>query len=117
MTTLPSKRTPARYTLACMAAFAASTVSMTALADSSTAAVPTAAVHYKDLDLSTEQGASALYRRIVAAAREVCHNPGSRDLQQFAASEKCQAKAIEQAVNDVHSSKLAMVLAAHNARS
>ena len=99
-----------------MAAFAASTVSMTALAGSSTDAVPTAAVRYGDLDLSTEQGANALYRRIVNAARQVCDNPGSRDLQRFVASEKCQAKAIEQAVSDVHSTKLAMVFAAHNAR-
>jgi UrcA family protein len=115
MTTLSSKRTPARYTLACMAAFAASTVSMTALADSSTDAVPTLAVRYGDLDLSTEQGASALYHRIVSAARQVCDNSDNRDLQRFTASEKCQAKAIEQAVSDVHSPKLAMVLAAHNA--
>jgi UrcA family protein len=115
MTTLSSKRTSARYTLACMAAFAASTLSMTALADSSTDAVPTAAVRYADLDLSTEQGANTLYRRIVSAARQVCDNSDNRDLQRFAASQRCQAKAIEHAVSDVHSTKLAMVLAAHNA--
>jgi len=57
--------------------------------------VPTKTVSFRDLDLSTTQGAQALYDRITGAAREVC---AGVDLEAFDA---CRALAIEGAVKDV----------------
>ena len=70
---------------------------------------PTATVKYGDLNLATTQGNSALYERIMAAARQVCNsrNVDIRDLQRFRAAEMCEAHAITQAVNSVHSPELA----------
>jgi UrcA family protein len=57
--------------------------------------VPTKTVSYRDLDLSTAQGAQALYGRIESAAREVCRGT------EFSDFDACRARAIEGAVNDV----------------
>ena len=57
--------------------------------------VPTKTVSFRDLDLSTTQGAQALYDRITGAAREVCVGV---DLEAYDA---CRANAIEGAVKDV----------------
>ena len=57
--------------------------------------VPTKTVSFRDLDLSTSQGAQALYGRIEAAAREVCRGTELADY------DACRARAIEGAVNDV----------------
>src|SRR5438309_10201521 len=87
----------------------------------SVAATPAAdessvSVRYDDLDLSTTVGVNRLYRRISAAAREVCPDIYSRDLHVVAAAERCQAAAIAKAVGDVHSSSLAMLHAARVSR-
>lgn len=66
-----------------------------------------ATVRYDDLNLATEQGTLALYRRIVAAARAVCPSEDTRDLMAVELSRRCQARAIDSAVRDVHSSRLA----------
>jgi UrcA family protein len=76
--------------------------------------VPSIVVNYSDLNLSTEVGTLALYRRIVAAARQVCPSADTRELQALALSRACQAAATERAVHDVNSPKLA---AAYEARS
>ena len=57
--------------------------------------VPTKTVSFRDLDLSTTQGAQALYDRITGAAREVCAGVD------FEAFDACRANAIEGAVKDV----------------
>jgi UrcA family protein len=57
--------------------------------------VPTKTVSFRDLDLSTQLGAQALYGRIEAAAREVCRGT---DLADY---EACRARAIEDAVKNV----------------
>ncbi|HSC15426.1 MAG TPA: UrcA family protein [Gammaproteobacteria bacterium] len=57
--------------------------------------VPTKTVSFRALDLSTSQGAQALYDRIEAAAREVCRGAELADY------DACRARAIEGAVNDV----------------
>jgi UrcA family protein len=59
--------------------------------------IPTKTVSFRDLDLSTTQGAQALYDRISGAAREVC---AGVDLEAFDA---CRARAIEDAVKFVGS--------------
>ena len=92
--------------------------------------VSQAVVKYGDLNLSNPRGAAELYRRITAAAREVCnafdvdnHDPGLR-----ASAEACVGKAISGAVTDVsrpelfaiynakHAEPLGMPLAAAQAR-
>jgi len=75
--------------------------------------VPTTRVSYGDLNLATEQGTQRLYERIVAAARQVCPEADPRDLSRFVRSRACRAQAIERAVNEVGSPRLAAVYAAH----
>jgi UrcA family protein len=67
--------------------------------------VPTKTVNFRDLDLSTSQGAQALYDRLKDAAREVC---AGAELAEFDA---CRARAIEDAVKDVGSPLLSAVQA------
>jgi UrcA family protein len=76
-------------------------------------AAPQVTVPYGDLNLSTDAGTIVLYRRIAAAAREVCPDMYSRNLSVVAASRACRAEAIANAVHEVHNSRLALVHAAH----
>jgi UrcA family protein len=57
--------------------------------------VATKTVRFRDLDLSTQLGAQALYDRIEAAAREVCRGAELADY------DACRARAIEDAVRGV----------------
>lgn len=72
-------------------------------------------VAYGDLDVATEQGSSALYARIVSAARQVCggRQLDIRDLNAVALEQACERQAVANAVQDVHSQKLAAVYSAH----
>lgn len=73
-------------------------------------------VRYTDLDLQTEAGALALYTRISTAARRVCPDEGSRNLQWLAAIRACRAQAIDRAVSGIGSEKLAAIHAARMQR-
>jgi UrcA family protein len=66
-------------------------------------------VKYTDLNLATDEGALALHRRIVSAAREVCPADFSRDLGRLIAVRECQKEAIDRAVADIHDARLAAV--------
>ncbi len=68
-------------------------------------------VRYTNLDLQTDAGASALYRRIAAAARQVCPDY-SREPARVAAMRACRADAIERAVAGVGNERLAAIHAA-----
>jgi UrcA family protein len=59
--------------------------------------VPTKTVSFQDLDLSTSQGAQALYDRIETAARDVCRGA------EFTEARACRARAIDDAVKNVGS--------------
>ena len=74
---------------------------------------PSVSVRYDDLNLSTTAGVDALYRRISAAARDVCPDIYSRDTNIVLAAQHCQAAAISKAVSQVNSPGLAMLHAAH----
>jgi UrcA family protein len=76
------------------------------------AEAPSIRVSYNDLNLATEQGTLALYARIVSAADKVCQVSDIRDLHQFGAANACRAQAIERAVRDVGSERLAAVYTA-----
>src|SRR5438270_13866162 len=73
-----------------------------AQAATSTDAVPSIVVHYGDLDVSTTDGASALYQRISVAARQVCPVEVTKVLSQIGKNRACREAAIERAVNAVH---------------
>jgi UrcA family protein len=73
---------------------------------------PSVTVRYDDLNLRTAEGVNALYRRISKAARAVCPDEHSRDLNVVAASERCQENAVAQAVREVNNPQLAVVHAA-----
>jgi UrcA family protein len=88
-------------------------VSATAHAASNADAAPSVRVTYSDLNVATEQGAQALYGRIVAAARQVCPDSDIRNLAGLAAQRSCEAKAVAHAVQQVHSPKLAATYMAH----
>lgn len=75
---------------------------------------PSVRVNYHDLNLATEQGSLALYGRIVSAAYKVCQVSDIRDLTQVAAASACRAQAIERAVRDVNSPRLAEVYSARH---
>jgi UrcA family protein len=77
---------------------------------------PSAEVRYGDLDLATTAGVDVLYRRISAAARDVCPDVHSRDLRTVLAAQRCQAAAISKAVSQVNNPSLAMLHAAHPSR-
>jgi UrcA family protein len=66
-------------------------------------------VAYGDLNLASSAGSDALYARIVSAARTVCYanDVDSRDLHAVASERACETRAINAAVQDVHSAKLA----------
>jgi len=66
-------------------------------------------VAYGDLNLSTPAGSEVLYRRIVAAARQVCavDTVDIRDLRARASVRSCETQAIANAVHQVPSSALA----------
>ena len=68
-----------------------------------------ATVKFGDLDLSTRDGAAALYARIRLAAREVCAQSG--DL--WGRSDSCIHKAIADAVTKVNQATLFVVYNEH----
>jgi UrcA family protein len=67
------------------------------------------AVRYADLDLASSDGATTLYRRIVAAAHRVCPDSGVRDARTAQAIRECRQQAILRAVESVGSPQLAAV--------
>jgi UrcA family protein len=78
------------------------------VANAETSDVPSVTVRYDDLDLATTHGAHMLYRRIVAAAEQVCP-ARTRDLAKLARAHSCQVNAVSRAVHDVNSPQLAAI--------
>jgi UrcA family protein len=86
--------------------------SVTGFAATPAVDVPSVSVRYDDLNLSTTAGVDTLYRRISAAARQVCPLGDLRDLQRVLAADRCQAAAVTKAVSEVNNPSLAMLHAA-----
>jgi UrcA family protein len=63
---------------------------------------PTKIVKYGDLDLAKADGVQVLYRRIQAAAKEVCPVPNSMDLHMQTLQQACIGHAIDEAVKSVN---------------
>jgi UrcA family protein len=79
---------------------------------SATPDVRSVTVSYRDLDLSTPHGAKVLYRRILAAAKEVCGYRGPGLLEQ-SVWKGCYHNAIADAVGKVNNP---LVTAVHTGR-
>ena len=77
---------------------------------------PTISISYADLNLATEQGTVALYRRIVNAAHQVCDTSSGPSARLAAQAQRCVDEAVARAVNEVQSPKLAELQAAHTRR-
>jgi len=77
---------------------------------------PSIVVKYSDLDLSTTEGATTLYKRIKAAASLVCPYGNARELSFKAVGASCRADAIERAVRSIHNTELAAVHDEHTRR-
>jgi len=75
--------------------------------------VPQVVVSYGDLDLSSSDGVRELYRRIAAAAGEVCPYADARELGQVAVNRACRNAAISRAVRQVNSPQLVALRAEH----
>jgi UrcA family protein len=119
MNSTHTRITHPRRALATIGAFAALLVGAGAAGSAfaaSPANGPTLTVAYGDLNLASDQGNNALYARISAAARQVCaaDRVDIRDLGRYAQARSCEAQAIAQAVQAVHSPRLA---ALYNARA
>jgi UrcA family protein len=67
-------------------------------------------VRYGDLDVSTREGASALYARINHAAHEVCATDEPSNVYAVQASHACVRQAVAQAAGAVHSPQLAALV-------
>ena len=78
---------------------------------------PQVKVGYADLNLSSTQGAEALYRRIKIAAGEVCYPREERNLVLMANRRACIQKAISDAVTHVGSPTLTAVYNTHEGQS
>lgn len=74
--------------------------------------IPSVTVRYADLNLSTEAGARALYRRITFAAKQVCPADDIRNLSTLDKARACQQAAIEHAVRLIDNPQFAAVHAA-----
>jgi UrcA family protein len=89
------KTTP-RSVLALSALLASLGWSATTLAaPSRVGEIATKVVRFKDLDLSTAEGAQTLYERITMAARIVCRDAG------YTQERECRARAVDDAVRAV----------------
>lgn len=109
MNTFISKLTRPATMLCLTAALAVSGSALAGTPTHGLDAVPSVTVRYDDLNLSTDRGTSVLYARIANAAKQVCPDAYSRDLDVVSAARACQAKAIAKAVQEVNSPKLALV--------
>jgi UrcA family protein len=69
---------------------------------------PSITVSFRDLDLSSIEGATALYHRIQAAAKQVCGRPGP-DLLEQGLWRSCYRNATADAVGKVNSPLLTAV--------
>ena len=72
--------------------------------------VPTVVVRYNSAAIETDSGARDLYRRLARAAAHVCPNSSPHLIDD--AAQKCRTKALADAVEKVHSSRLAALYAA-----
>jgi UrcA family protein len=67
---------------------------------------PAVRVSYAELDLTKDAGVERLYTRLKHAAEQVCGSADNRDLATLRHQERCTQRALDRAVEDVHSARL-----------
>lgn len=88
----------------------------TAGASSAPIDAPSMVVRYSSDALATDSGTRALYRRLAAAAEEVCPSPSNTRLVSEVVL-KCRQEALTAAVSKIHSQRLAALHAARMTKS
>ncbi len=73
--------------------------------------VPSVVVKYSDLNLATQDGVNHLYRRLMAAARQVCPDAPIRDLGAMSRAEQCRNEAVARAIRQIDNPQLAALYA------
>jgi UrcA family protein len=114
--TITSKGSFARAALTVLASGLVAVTATVANAAQLEADAPTISVSYADLNLATEQGTLALYRRIVSAAHQVCYTNTGPNARLAAQAQHCVDEAVARAVHDIQSPKLAELQAARARR-
>jgi UrcA family protein len=71
--------------------------------------IPTVAVHYADLNLTTDAGVRALYRRLQVAARQVCRSFESHEIGRATQRRACYNQALSNAVTKVNLEMLSVL--------
>jgi UrcA family protein len=93
--------------LAASALVFAGVLTTTAQAEVASREVPQVVVRYNDISLTTERGVQVLYKRLQAAARQVCRAYEGRDLLSSRAKwQACYDQALAGAVNNVNVEQL-----------
>lgn len=78
---------------------------------------PSVVVKYSNQSLASDGGVSDLYRRITAAARQVCPTASIRDLSGQRLVEQCRDQAVSRAIRKIDNSRLATLYATHSKNS
>src|SRR5882757_8943812 len=76
--------------------------------------LPQIVIKYDAASLSDDEGAQALYHRIVNAAKQVCPGENERDLRRLELIRECRRQSIARAVHQINNPRLAQVYANHS---
>jgi UrcA family protein len=104
------KLTAKRPVLIAMGTFVAVAAVNLAAATPEATAPQSRVVRYTDLDPTRPEDARRLYSRIKRAARAVCDNHPSSDLERLREYDKCLTQAMTEAVGKVHSERVSAIL-------
>ncbi len=86
-------------TIRCAAVLMGALLCGSALADGNTDRTPSMAVNYSDLNLKSQAGVAALYKRLARAASEVCQLPqGTHQIVIESQLKACRADTTDRAV-------------------
>ena len=99
-----SIRTRIYTAISCLMSTAALCTALSITAEAQT--VPSKIVKFNDLDITTPDGAKVLYKRIRAAARDVCDVSTGNDPILRTATKVCIEKAVDRAVKGVNAPML-----------
>jgi UrcA family protein len=110
------KSTATCHTLIGIAALAAVATANLATATPKADEPRSTVVHYADLDLTRPEDARQLYRRIKRAARTVCDNYPSSDIERLKEYGNCLGQAMTAAVEKVQSEQVTAIHRAHKQR-
>jgi UrcA family protein len=99
-----------RLVVGAMVAITAGSLSLQAAGAASLDATPAIVVKYDEASLVTDAGTSDLYRRLEAAARQVCPDDSMRDQVRKEVGRQCIKETVARAVEHINSQKLAALL-------